>query len=61
MTEGIEHAIEIAAAGVLFCSAVTILLLLHTAFCKQTEVIGRMPERVILFEEEKEAWRRLEE
>ncbi len=61
MTEGIEQAIETAAAGILFCIAMTMLLLLHTAFCKQSEIIGKTPERLILFEEAEESWKHLEE
>ncbi len=51
MTEGTELAIEQAAAGVMFCLAVSILFLLHTALWKQTEVMGTMPEQLVLFEE----------
>lgn len=61
MTEGIEHAIETAVGSILFCTAVLLLLWLHTAFARQSEVIGRMPERLILFEETREEWRHLEE
>ncbi|MBQ8800003.1 MAG: hypothetical protein IJZ55_10600 [Lachnospiraceae bacterium] len=51
MTEGIEHALEVAFSGVLFCGAVILLLWLHGAFCKQLECVGICPEQMILFEE----------
>lgn len=50
MTEGVEHGLEIAFAGLLFSLAVTLLLWLHGAFVQQTQVLGRMPERLILME-----------
>lgn len=61
MTEEIEQAVEMTASGVLFCIAVAMLLLLHTGFYRQSEIIGKMPEQLILFEEAKETWKHLEE
>ena len=52
MTEGMEHALEYAVAGVLFCMAIAMLLWLHGAFVQQMQVLGREPERLILFERE---------
>lgn len=52
MTDGTEHALEYVLSGVLFCMALTMLLWLHGAFTKQTEVIGDTPDRIILFEQE---------
>lgn len=51
MTEGTELAMEQAAAGVMFCLAISLLLLLHMALEQQTERLGAMPEQLILFEE----------
>lgn len=52
MTEGTEHSLEFAVSGLLFCMALAMLLWLHNAFLKQTEVIGTAPERLILMEQE---------
>ena len=51
MTEGTEHMLEYVVSGVLFCMAIALLLRLHGAFMQQAEVIGNVPERVILFEQ----------
>lgn len=51
MTEGTELAIETMAGGMLFCMALAVLLLLHTAFVKQVSTLGKTPEKLILFEE----------
>lgn len=62
MTEGVEQALETIAAGVFFCMAVTMLVLLHTAFLQQVSAFDTLPERLILFEEtEEELWRHSEE
>jgi len=51
MTEGTEHALEIAFSGVLFCGAVVLLLWMHRVFEEQLCCIGSFPEQMILFEE----------
>ncbi|MBQ9767629.1 MAG: hypothetical protein IJW37_05970 [Lachnospiraceae bacterium] len=62
MTEGTEQAIETMAAGVLFCMAITMLLLLHTATCRQTAYLGRWPEQLVLFEDTgDDGWKHLDE
>lgn len=62
MAEEIGQAVETIAAAILFCIAVTMLFLLHTALQQQAEGFGKMPEQLILFEEGKEEpWRHLEE
>jgi len=50
MSEGVEHALEYMAAGLLFCIAVVMLFRLYGAFMQQAEKIGKEPERLILFE-----------
>lgn len=52
MTEGTEHALEIAAAGILFCAAFAMLVLLHATVYRQAECMGWQPERLILYEED---------
>lgn len=54
MTDGTEQALEYVAGGILFCIAVSMLLWLNTAFLQQMEVLGRAPERLILFEQKGE-------
>jgi len=51
MTEGIEHSLEFVFAGVLFCMSIAMLVWLHGAFMRQVQIIGRVPERLILLEE----------
>lgn len=51
MTEGTERALEIAVAGIMFGIAFSVLLLLHSAYLKQVKVMGKAPERLILFEQ----------
>ncbi len=51
MTEGTERALEIAVAGIIFGIAFSVLLLLHSVYLKQARVIGKAPERLILFEQ----------
>ena len=54
MSDGTEHALEYAVAGVLFCMAIGVLLWLHGAFMQQVQATGNEPERLILFETEGE-------
>lgn len=62
MSEGVGKALETIVAGGLFCVAVTMLLLLHTALLQQAEGFEGMPEQLILFEEGKgELWRHSDE
>lgn len=62
MTEGTELAIETVTAGVLFCMAITMLLLLFTVCSKQWKVQEAMPEHIIMFEEAGDGeWKHLEE
>lgn len=62
MTEGTEHAIETIAASVLFCMAITMVLLVHDAVCRQTAYLGRRPEQLILLEDTGEnGWKHLDE
>lgn len=51
MTEGTELAIETMTGGTLFCMALVVIFLLHTAFVKQVSMLGNIPEQLILFEE----------
>lgn len=62
MTEGTEQAIETIAAGVLFCMAITMLLLLHTTVGRQTKHLGQLPEQLVLFEDTgDDGWKHLDE
>ncbi len=54
MTEGTEHALEYMAAGILFCMGFIMLIWFHKAFVQQTHVLGNMPNRLILSEQEEE-------
>ena len=51
MSESIEHALEHAVAGVLFCIAVAMLLWLHGTFVRQIKLTGKSPERLIMAEQ----------
>ncbi len=55
MSENIEHALEHAVAGVLFCTAVAMLLWIHGTFVQQVRLIGRSSERLIMAEQS-EGW-----
>jgi len=52
MTDVAEHALEYVVYGIIFCIATTMLLWLHGSFVQLIEVVGTVPERVILFEKE---------
>ena len=52
MADGTEHALEYVVSGVLFLMAFAMLLWFHGAFMKQTQILGQVPERLILFEQE---------
>lgn len=54
MTEGTEQVIEHIIGGVLFCIAIACLLWFHTVTEEQLQVVGKEPERLILFEQDKE-------
>lgn len=54
MTESMEHAMEYAFAGFLFCMAFSILLWIHGAVIQHMKVLGKEPERVIFFERTEE-------
>lgn len=51
MTEGTEHALEYAFSGGVFCMAVVLVLWLHRTSCEQLQNVGKLPEQMILFEE----------
>lgn len=54
MTEGTEQAIEHIVGGILFGTAIALLLWVHAVTEEQLQVLGKEPARVILFEQEKE-------
>lgn len=54
MTESIEHALENMVAGVLFCTAIVMLIWLHGTFLKQVQLAGKTPERLIMAEQSEE-------
>ncbi len=54
MTESTEHALEYTVAGVLFCTAIAMLIWLHGTFLQQVQLTGRAPERLIMAEQSKE-------
>ena len=62
MSESTERALEHMVAGILFCTAIMMLLWLHSAFLKQIQQAGRQPERLILVEQNEEMdWRHSDE
>ena len=54
MTEGIEQAIEHIVGGILFGTALLLLLWFHAVTEEQLQMLGKEPERLILFEQDKE-------
>lgn len=54
MSESIEHAMEYIVAGVLFCVAIAMLLLLHGMFLNQVRVTGKSSDRLIMIEQSEE-------
>lgn len=54
MTEGTEHALEHIVGGILFGIAISMLLWFHGTAQGQLQVLGKEPERLILFQQGKE-------
>lgn len=54
MNESTEHALEYALSGVLFCMAIALMIWLHGTYLQQLQVVGRVPERLILAEQSEE-------
>lgn len=54
MAEGTEQAMEHIMGGILFCMAIALLLWFHTVAEEQLQMLGKEPERLILFEQGKE-------
>lgn len=62
MSESIEHAMEYIVAGVLFCVAIAMLLLLHGMFLDQVRVTGKASDRLIMIEQSEEReWKHSDE
>lgn len=56
MTDATEQAMEAISGGILFCIAVTIVLLLHSTYLQGVKEIQNPEQKVILYEEES-TWR----
>jgi len=59
MSENAEHAMEHVTAGILFCTAVAMLIWLHGTFLQQILLTGTGSVQLILVEQREEAeWNR---
>lgn len=60
MTEATEQALEGISGGILFCIAISLVLLLHQTFSRGIREL-QMPGQSVFFYEEDTAWRHSEE